>query len=197
MEGIMKVLIIYAHPNPKSLNHAMLETLTKGLAEAGHTYEVVDLYDINFNPVLSAADFEVMQAGGRSDVKIQKEKVLNADALAFIYPIWFSAPPAILKGWIDRVFHLGFAYDVDIKIKRTVGLLKHEKVLVINTYGDAEAHDKITKMGETHQLVQDVGVFEFCGITNVQWLNFYKVVVTDDQTRKGYLKQVLDAAKNF
>lgn len=193
----MKVLIVYAHPNPKSLNHAILETLTKALAEAGHTYEVVDLYAINFNPVLSAEDFQPPHPEGRADVRIQKEKVSRADAMVLIYPIWFTMPPAILKGWVDRVFFFGFAYVIDKATKKTVGLLKHKKVLVINTYGDTVVHDKETGMGQAHDNVMDVGIFEFCGITNVQFLKFYSVVVTDDATRKGYLKQVEEAAKNF
>ena len=59
----MKVLVVYAHPNPQSFNHAIVESFTEGLTEAGHTYEVVDLYAINFNPCLSGDDLAKLMAG--------------------------------------------------------------------------------------------------------------------------------------
>ena len=129
----MKVLIVYAHPSPQSFNHAILESFTKGLGEAGHTYEVVDLYAINFNPCLSGEDFAMFMEGKTpDDIRAQQEKVSQADGIVFIHPSWWSGPPAILKGWIDRVLSMGFAYMVDEKDGSHSGLLKNQKALVIN-----------------------------------------------------------------
>ena len=92
----MKVLVVYAHPNSQSFNHAILEWFTEGLKEGGHNYEIVDLYGIRFNPCLGLE--ELAQFSGcqmPKDVLRQQEKVAQADALAFIYPVWNWAYHAI------------------------------------------------------------------------------------------------------
>src|SRR3990170_453478 len=107
----MKVLVVYAHPNSNSFNHAVLESFTKGLKDGGHIFEVTDLYAIKFNPSLALKDFA--QFTGEQmpeDVLDQQSKVARADALAFVFPIWYIFYPAIVKGWIDRVLSHGFAY---------------------------------------------------------------------------------------
>ena len=194
----MKVLIVYAHPNPQSFNHAILESFTKGLAEAGHTYEVVDLYAIKFNPCLSGEDFgKFMQGKVSDDVRDQQEKVSQANGLVFIHPVWWIGQPAILKGWIDRVFSMGFAYMLDEKTGHPQGLLKNQKALIINTTGGTEEESKT--MGGTDVLKKIEGDFmlKFTGIGNVQHVLFYNVIMTDDATRKGYLEKARDLGKTF
>ena len=92
----MKVLIVFAHPNPQSFNGAVLEAFTSGLQEAGHTLEVVDLYGIGFDPCLSSDEIIAQFTGGQlpQDVLEQQEKVGQADVLAFIYPVWWWRGPA-------------------------------------------------------------------------------------------------------
>ena len=157
----MHVLTIYAHSNPKSFCHAVLDQFTTGLREAGHSTEVVDLYAIGFDPVHRPRDtpswltesipddlLDRMRlresllegAGGPlrrfamkrllgdrdargiirllrerfqpKDVLVQQQKVARAQALAFIAPVHFLSFPAMLKGWLDRVWTPGFAYDL-------------------------------------------------------------------------------------
>lgn len=194
----MKVLIVYAHPNPQSFNHAILDSFTEGLASAGHTYEVVDLYAINFNPCLSREDFAKLTEGKTADdVQVQQEKVSQADGLVLIHPIWWTGPPAILKGWIDRVFSLGFAYNFDEKDGHPIGLLKHKKAMVINTAGATEKDAK--KAGSTDALkkTEVEGIFKFTGINDVQHVIFYDVIMTDDTTREGYLQKSRNLGKDF
>src|SRR4030042_6427342 len=107
----MKVLVFYAHPFPKSFNHAVLERFTQGLQSKGHAVEILDLYDSGFNPLLTAGDLASLQGGEvPADIKAEQTRVSGAEGLAFIFPLWWSSMPAMLKGWIDRVFSLGFAY---------------------------------------------------------------------------------------
>ena len=155
----MHVLTIYAHHNPHSLCHALLERFSAGLADAGHTHTVVDLHAIGFDPVLRDRDGPnwiddsvpddvlanmnvrsslmaraegplrrlllrrwlgdlddrqiirtIRAGGGPADVAEQQRLVAAADALVFISPVYFVGFPAILKGWIERVFSLGFAF---------------------------------------------------------------------------------------
>jgi NAD(P)H dehydrogenase (quinone) len=194
----MKVLVVYAHPNPQSFNHAILESFTKGLVEAGHTYEVVDLYAIKFNPCLSGEDFVVfMQGKVPDDVRAQQEKVSQADGLVFIHPVWWSGQPAILKGWVDRVFSMGFAYMHDEKTGQVNGLLKNQKALIINTSGANEAEAKTSGMADVLKKIEDDLMLKFTGIDNVQHVLFYNVIMTDDATRKGYLGKARDLGKTF
>ena len=182
----MKVLTIYAHHDPHSFCHGVLEQFTAGLHDAGHSSEVIDLYAIKFDPVFRARDGasyisadvpadildrmdlrrHVLDAcrwpgqrwlaeralRGRSqaeiaalirsqmpkDVLAQQAKVAAADALAFIAPIHFCSFPSILKGWIDRVWTLDFAFgltsegwhgDVDGRIP----LLHHQRALIMTS----------------------------------------------------------------
>jgi len=194
----MKVLVVYAHPNPQSFNHAILESFTGGLAEAGHTYEVVDLYAINFNPCLSGEDFaKLMEGKASDDVRAQQEKVSQADGLVFIHPIWWFAPPAILKGWFDRVFSMGFAYALDEKEGHYTGLLKNQKALVINTAGGTEEEAKTYGSTDALKKIQDELKLGFCGINDVNHVIFYNVIMTDDATRKGYLEEARNLGKAF
>lgn len=107
----MKHVIVYAHPNTESFNHAILETVKKELEEKGHEVRVRDLYELNFNPVLGASDFISFSQGNTpADIKEEQEHISWADSITFIYPVWWAGLPAILKGYVDRVFSHGFAY---------------------------------------------------------------------------------------
>jgi len=194
----MKVLIIYAHPRPQSFNHAILESFINGLSKAGHTYEVVDLYAVNFNPCLSENDFRTFSEGEvPDDIRIQQEKVSWAEGIVFIHPVWWTGPPAILKGWVDRVFSLGFAYSIDAKEGHVTGLLRKQKALVINTAGGTEEEAKMFGTTDALKKIEDDLIFRFVGITNVEHAVFYNVNITDDATRRGYLEETHNLGKNF
>jgi NAD(P)H dehydrogenase (quinone) len=192
----MKVLVVYAHPNPNSFNHAVLESFTKGLEHGGNTFEVTDLYATKFNPSLGPEDFA--QFTGEQmpqDVLDQQAKVARADGLAFIFPIWWLYCPAILKGWIDRVFSPGFAYKYTEKGME--GLLKHKKALLISTTGGPEPKYKASGRGDNiKKLFQDILKCD-CGIANVEQVFLHALDLVDDKTRKKYLEQVYHLGKEF
>lgn len=183
----MRVLTIYAHHNPHSFCHAVLESFCAGLAEAGHDNEVVDLHAIGFDPVLGESDApnwiddsipddllenmkleqnlmqrapdamrrwlvkrwiggrdargivrKLRSMGGPRDVALQQQKVARAEALVFIAPVYFVGFPAILKGWIERVFTLGFAFSLRPEgwrgdVRGRIPLLTHRKALILST----------------------------------------------------------------
>src|SRR5208283_888803 len=109
----MKYLIIYAHPDPGSFNHAVMEIISEELKNNNKDFVLRDLYQINFNPILKTEDLTAIQNGAvLEDVKKEQEHIRSSDILIFIFPIWWSSMPAILKGYIDRVFSLKFAYDI-------------------------------------------------------------------------------------
>lgn len=124
----MNVLIVYAHPEPQSFNGSLRACAETTLRDAGHAVTVTDLYAQGFDPVAGPADFESLsdaeifnvgreqmhaaQTGGFApDVQAELDKLLAADLLLMQFPLWWFSMPAILKGWIDRVFAFGAAYD--------------------------------------------------------------------------------------
>jgi len=193
----MKVLVIYAHPKPESFNHAVLAAFTEGLKKAGHTSEVVDLYQIKFNPCLIPEDFAQFTGGQMPrDVLEQQKKVVQADALALIYPIWHWGYPAILKGWMDRVFSRGFAFKLREGAEGVEGLLKHEKALLISTTGGGKALFQDTGREDALNKLEKA-FFNACGTQNVERVFLYSVEIADATTRKGYLELAYRLGKEF
>jgi NAD(P)H dehydrogenase (quinone) len=246
----VKVLTIYAHHNPRSFCHAILERFCAGLAAAGHANEVVDLHAIGFNPILGDRDgpnwidgsvpddvlarmkieaslnaaaktflrrwllkrwiggrdargiVEKLHAtGGPKDVAVQQAKVANAQALVFIAPMYFVGFPAILKGWIERVFTLDFAFGLTADGWRgdlggRVPLLTHEKALVMQpTIFDERSYQAGLKDAIT--VLVDEFALRFPGIKRVDHEYFYAVYGADDAQRAGYLERAYTLGREF
>lgn len=192
----MNVLVIYAHPNPDSFNHAILQQFQAGLVSQGHTLEILDLYALGFNPLLSASDLAALQQGETPpEIRFHQEKVAWAEGLAFIFPIWWSSMPAVLKGWIDRVFSLGFAYA--FREEGPLGLLKHRKALLITTAGGDQVFFDQSGIQKAIQMTIDLGIFGFTGIAKVQHEFFYNVVQADPEVRKQYLETAFSLGATF
>lgn len=191
----MRVLIVYAHPNPQSFNHAILESFTKGLTEAGHSTDVVDLYSIDFDPCVRLADLAQFTGGEMpGDVLEQQQRITEADGIAMIHPIWGWSFPAIMKGWMDRVFSYGFAYEAGERGVR--GLLKDRKTLVISTAGGPE--EFYESAGYMDAFITTCnGIFNVSGIHSVEYPCFYGVQAAGDEGRKKYLEQAFTLGKTF
>lgn len=125
----MKVLLVFAHPEPRSLAAALRDVAVRALEAAGHEVRVSDLYAMrwksevdrdDFPPLAADARLKVAAASGEAfasraltdDVKAEQDKLLWADALILQFPLWWYSMPAILKGWVDRVYAYGLAYGV-------------------------------------------------------------------------------------
>ncbi|MBU4304021.1 MAG: NAD(P)H-dependent oxidoreductase [Candidatus Omnitrophica bacterium] len=185
----MRYLIIYAHPNPKSYNHAILNIIEDKLKKNGCDFEVRDLYKLKFNPVLSGEDLpSIQQRQVPSDIRIEQEHIKKADVLIFIHPIWWFGMPAVIKGYIDRVFSYGFAYAVD---KNSVkGLLNGKKVMIFNTTGGPEENYKDMGYGAALKATIEKGIFEFCGMQVIRHKYFYAVPYISDEQRKAMLEDL-------
>lgn len=159
----MKNLIIYAHPNPASLNHFFKETVLQSLKNSQQEAIVRDLNNINFNPVLSLEDMEGQRRGKvADDVKTEQDFINWADQIIFIYPIWWTGMPSIMKGYIDRVFSYGFAYRYDQGIQK--GLLTDKSTIIINSHGKSNAEYEEIGMDKALTLTSDTGIFNYCGL---------------------------------
>jgi NAD(P)H dehydrogenase (quinone) len=111
----MHIYIVFAHPSKRSFTYAVLQSFIAGLRETAHTFEVGDLYEMGFQTDMDLTQYERETSFDPAlpipaDVAAEQEKINRADALAFIYPVWWSDCPAKLKGWFDRVWTLGYAY---------------------------------------------------------------------------------------
>ncbi|SDH92597.1 NAD(P)H dehydrogenase (quinone) [Vibrio xiamenensis] len=166
----MNHLIIYAHPSDKSLNATIKNNLTEML-KSEHDVQIRDLHQLNFNPVLSAQDLTDQRRGVvAKEVKTEQQLIEWADCLTFIYPIWWAGMPAMMKGYIDRVFSYGFAYRY-VEGKQQ-GLLSDKKVVVINTQGKSAQEYQASGMDKAIALTSDFGIFQYCGMKVIAHLNF-------------------------
>lgn len=108
----MKHAVVFAHPKLRSLTATVAETYAEAARGLGHEAIVRDLYRMEFDPCLKAGEIpgpEGHQAA--PDVQAERKRLADVDVFAFVYPLWFNAPPAILKGYVDRVFSMGFGYE--------------------------------------------------------------------------------------
>lgn len=192
----MKALVLFAHPNPKSFNAAILETVKEELGKKEAEVRVKDLYAMDWNPVLSAADFQRMLSGQMSeDIAKEQAGVAWADMLIVVCPIWWHTLPAILKGYIDRVMCQGFAY----KYTETgpVGLLESKRAAIITTSGADANTAKQSGMMESIKRSIVNGIFGFCGFQDARYINLYAVPQVTDAGRKRMLDEVRDFIRSL
>jgi len=108
----MKHAVILAHPDPKSLNASIAQTYAETVRHLGHEVIERDLYAMKFDPCLKAAEIPGPNPPKfEPDVIGERAELADVDVFAFVYPIWFNGPPAILKGYVDRVFGMGFGFE--------------------------------------------------------------------------------------
>lgn len=185
----MRHLIIYAHPNPDSLNHQLLETVIESLQSANHEIEIRDLNKIHFNPVFSLEDMQGQRMGKVSaDVQTEQDFISWAEQITFIYPIWWTGMPAVMKGFIDRVFSYGFAYRYDQGIQK--GLLEGKKTVIINTHG--KSHDEYERIGmdKALSLTSDKGIFSYSGLEIIHHFFFDKADKASSENLEIWKEQI-------
>lgn len=189
----MRHLVVYSHPNPKSFNCAIKETFKEALENKGHEVRVRDLYALGFDPVLRHSDFEALAKGSvLADVKTEQDHLNWAEMATFIFPIWWTGLPSMMKGYIDRVFSHGFAYVTENgAIKK---LLTGKKALIINTTGSPKEIYEATGMYKSLRQTSDEGIFAFCGIEVAGHKFFSGVPFISDVDRKAMLEEVKEIA---
>jgi len=164
------ITIIYAHPRKESFNHAILERVIDTCKKTNQEYQVIDLYKEKFDPVMH--ENELYTAGKEyrnisKQTKKYQDMVSKSKKLIFIYPTWWNTMPAIMKGFIDKVFtgHFAFKYKQlpIINFGMPVGLLKEKKALVITTTG-APAYLASLALGNRMLTIMKRDILGFCGI---------------------------------
>ena len=185
----MKHLIIFAHPIQESLNGELKQTLVEYLQKEGHEVKIRDLYQMNFNPILSQEDMQGQRQGQvASDVKQEQGFITWADCITLIHPIWWTGLPAILKGYIDRVFSYGFAYCYDQGVQ--MGLLTGKQSVIINTHGKSYAEYEAIGMDKALSLTSEKGIYTYCGLKIKQHFYFDKADSATPETIESWKKQI-------
>ena len=185
----MNVLWVFAHPEERSLNAALLRDGVAALTEAGHQVEVSDLYAMKWNPVVDRDDYRdgderlhvdrasqrAFEAGTLSrDVQAEQAKLNRADLLVVQFPLWWFGVPAILKGWIDRVFVRGYAYGIPDPAHPgrnlrygTGGLAGRRALAVVTIGGGAEGYGPRGLDGDLTQVLFPLlhGTFFYTGMS--------------------------------
>ncbi len=180
----MQVLIVHAHPEPMSFNSALMKHARAYFEAKGDSVMVSDLYAMGFNPVGGRHDFQsekdpdyfkyqaeqvhAFQEGAYStEIQTEMDKLDKADVVIFNFPIWWFGLPAILKGWVDRVFAMGFVYGAGKGVYDN-GHYKDKKAFVtITTGGPQPAYGEEGKNGELDEILFPIqhGMFYFTGMT--------------------------------
>jgi NAD(P)H dehydrogenase (quinone) len=188
----MEVLLVSAHPHEDSFNHAVAAAAERGFERAGHHVTTLDLYALDFAPAMSVAE----RRAYHSDHPLvdpmaaaHAALVRNAQVLVFVYPTWWSGPPAILKGWLERVLVPGVAFRFDAAGKVRPALTNVQRIVGISTYGSPWTYVKLMQDGGRRMITRALRLN--CGArTSTTWLGLYSIDTLGDIERAAFLDRV-------
>ncbi len=186
----MRVLIILAHPDPGSFNHALAEAARQALKSLDHDAQLRDLYAEGFDPCLPAR--EIPRKAALPPLLAEHcAELVRADGLVIVHPNWWGMPPAILKGWVDRVVRPGVAYeflegDGGEGVPR--GLLKARAAVVFNTSNTPAAREREVFGDPLERIWRDC-VFGLCGVPRVERRMFGVMVTSTPEQRRAWLAE--------
>jgi NAD(P)H dehydrogenase (quinone) len=193
-----KISVILAHPHKKSFNHAIAAAAVETLKKNGHEVFFHDLYDENFDPLLTAEEIP-RDAALPVEVKKHCNEISAADGVVIVHPNWWGQPPAILKGWVDRVIRPGVAYEFleDDKGEGVpCGLLKAKSAVVFNTSNTETGREK-NIFGDPLEAIWKNCIFGLCGVKSFYRRMFNIVVVSSEEQRKGWLEEVRQTVEQY
>jgi putative NADPH-quinone reductase len=187
----MKISVILAHPNKGSFNHAIASVTVETLKQNGHEVYFHDLYEEKFDPILTSEEVQ-KYTPLPSEIENHCNEIAKTDGIIVIHPNWWGQPPAILKGWIDRIIRPGVAYEFledDKGDGVPNGLLKARKAIVFNTSNtETEREKKI--FGDPLETIWKNCIFDLCGIKDFSRKMFNIIVVSSEEQRKKWLQEV-------
>lgn len=192
----MRILIVLAHPQPGSLNHAIARTAAQALEDAGHKVILHDLCAEGLDPLLP---YEEIPEDGPVDEGIRQHcaELASADGLVIVHPNWWGQPPAIMKGWIDRVFRPGVAYrflEGDSGEGIPVGLLRARAAVVFNTSNTPEERE-LRAFGDPLETIWRNCILGLCGVTEFHRRMFRVVVTSSPEQREAWLREVRELVR--
>ena len=193
----MKVSVILGHPDKRSFNHAIAATAVEALRQNGHDVRFHGLHDEGFDPLLPADEIP-SDAALPPDVAQHCAEIAEADGIIVVHPNWWGQPPAILKGWVDRVIRPGVAYEFlegDSGEGVPNGLLKAKAAMVFNT-SNTEAEREKRVFGDPLETMWKNCIFGLCGVTGFHRRMFTIVVTSTAEQRAEWLEEVREKVRD-
>ena len=187
----MRVLAVYCHPNPESLVAAARDRALTGLPSARHEVRFTDLYADGFDPTMTADERRThKEPGVVPELQRYADDLAWAEALVLIYPTWMSGQPAMLKGWIDRVWVAGVAWDMhDGDRTPTPKLRDLRRLVVVTTHGSSKLINSL--QGESGKRTVTRSIRAMCARrARTTWCAFYGVDTSDEADRTKFLDRV-------
>ena len=181
------ILIINGHPDKESFCFALAESYKVGAYQSGAVVKLVHLIDLKFNPILTYGYRKISEL--EPDLVQVQQDILWANHLVFVYPNWWATFPALLKGFLDRVFVPGFAFKYHKDNPFWDKLLKGKTARLIVTMDTPKWYYWLINRSPGHNAMK-VGVLKFCGIKPVKIKVFSPVKAADDVKRKKWLEEV-------
>jgi putative NADPH-quinone reductase len=191
------VLVVGSHPLDEGLVHAVRERACEALRASGHAVDVLDLDGDGFDPCVSVDEWRSSRGAGRpelaDDVAAHAERLRWAEAIVLVYPTWWGAQPAIMKGWLDRVWVEGVAFTRPAGSRRTRPLLRGiRRIVAITTHGSPKRINALE--GEPGKRIVLRQIRSCCHpLARTRWLALYGVDGSDDERRRAFLDKVTRA----
>lgn len=188
----MKILVVYSHPVPESFGAAVRNTVVTALAKQGHEVRLLDLYQMNFDPVMRAGERRTYNDGAPTDPSLSAhiDALRWADGLVFVYPTWWYSLPAMLKGWFERVWAVDVAFENNPTGGRIIPLMRNIRFLgVVTTCGASWMVSHL--MGQPGRKIILRGMRPLCApATRTMFLAHYNMDTSTPQSRASYLEKV-------
>lgn len=194
----MKISIILAHPDEESFNKAIAATVIETLKKNGHKVLFHDLYEERFDPLLLKEEI-LKDATLPPQIVKHCQEISTVDGIIVVHPNWWGQPPAILKGWIDRVIRPGVAYEFLENDKGEGvpnGLLKAKSAIIFNT-SNTEAQRENDVFGDPLDRIWKNCIFDLCGVKKVYRKMFNIVVISSEKQRKEWLEEVKEIVSEY
>jgi NAD(P)H dehydrogenase (quinone) len=189
----LRVVVVVAHPRPDSYTHAVADAAVSGLRTGGHSVEVVDLYGEGFRPAMNVEERRGYPTGDcllDDQARAHAELIRWCDTLVFVYPTWWSGLPAILKGWLERIFVVGVAFNFHQRTgKVRPGLTRMRHIVGISTYGSRRSY--VAAINDNGRRILHRALRMSCGVrTRRTWLGLYSVDTSSHADRAEFLRTV-------
>ena len=194
----MKVSVILGHPYMHSFNAAIAQIVIKTLEKNGYTVMFHDLYKENFNPVMPSKEL-VHDTTDNALIELHQQEIKDTDGIVIIHPNWWGQPPAVLKGWVDRVLRENIAYIFPVGDNGgglPIGLLKAKAGIVFNTSNTPEKRENET-FGDPLQHIWKDCIFDFCGVVTFDRMIFRIVADSSVEQRRIWLEEVEEMINKY
>ncbi|URJ58053.1 NAD(P)H oxidoreductase [Paenibacillus polymyxa] len=188
----MNVLVVVSHPRKDSLTFQVADRFVQGLAKAGHSYEILDLYGIGFDPILremDEPDFTQEKQVFSPEIETEMKRLKKHDAIAFVFPLWWWHMPAMLKGYVDRVMNNEIAYGAN--------KLPHQQILWIALAGVTEEQMHKRNYGQSITNLLNVGIADYCGVSQSRVEFLYETLEAKPEHYEALLNQAHYLGVNY